>query len=49
MDKKKIEKAVETILEAVGEDPRRNDLIGTPQRVADMYEEIFLGIGRDPR
>lgn len=48
MDKKKIEKAVKMILEAIGEDPKRKDLIGTPRRVAEMYEEIFSGIKVDP-
>ena len=48
MDKNKIKKAVRMILEAVGDDPDREDLKKTPERVADMYEEIFSGISRDP-
>src|SRR3990172_4418282 len=48
MDKKKIEKAVTMILEAVGENPGRPDLKDTPRRYADMCEEIFAGISRDP-
>ncbi|MDP1854284.1 MAG: GTP cyclohydrolase I FolE [Candidatus Omnitrophota bacterium] len=44
MDKKKIEKAVREILEAIGENPKRKDLLETPRRVAEMYEEIFSGI-----
>lgn len=36
------------VLEAVGDDPERADLLGTPERVADMYEEIFSGIKKDP-
>lgn len=48
MDKKKIAKAVREILEAIGEDPKRRDIIATPARVADMYEEIFSGINKDP-
>ena len=48
MDKKKIEKAVRAILEAIGEDPLRKDLRETPARVAEMYEEIFSGVRRDP-
>ena len=48
MDKKKIAKAVRDILEAIGEDPKRRDIIDTPARVADMYEEIFSGINKDP-
>jgi len=48
MDKKRIEKAIREILEAIGEDARRKDLQDTPRRVAEMYEEIFSGINRDP-
>ncbi len=48
MDKKKIEKAVKMILEAIGENPNREDLLHTPKRVAEMYEEIFSGIKEDP-
>jgi GTP cyclohydrolase I len=48
IDRKKIEKAVKDILEAIGEDPKRKDLLGTPARVAEMYEEIFSGIHNDP-
>ena len=48
MDKKKIEKAVRDILEAIGEDPNKKDLQETPTRVAEMFEEIFAGIGQDP-
>ena len=44
MDKRKIEKAVRDILEAIGENPKRKDLEETPRRVAEMYEEIFSGI-----
>ncbi|MFH1191668.1 MAG: GTP cyclohydrolase I FolE [Candidatus Omnitrophota bacterium] len=48
MDKLKIEKAVRQILEAIGEDPKRKDLLETPRRVAQMYEEIFSGIKQNP-
>lgn len=48
MDKLKIEKAVRQILEAIGEDPKRQDLLETPRRVAQMYEEIFSGIKQNP-
>jgi GTP cyclohydrolase I len=49
MDKRKIEKAVKMILEAVGEDPQREGLKETPKRVADFYEEIFAGLSENPR
>ena len=48
MDRKKIEKAVRDILIAIGENPKKKDLLQTPARVAEMYEEIFSGIKQDP-
>lgn len=48
MHKKKIEQAIYAILEAIGEDPKRKDLLETPKRVAEMYEEVFSGIKQDP-
>ncbi|MBE3593303.1 MAG: GTP cyclohydrolase I FolE [Thermoanaerobacter sp.] len=47
MDKEKIKKAVRDILEAIGEDPNREGLLETPDRVARMYEEIFSGLHTD--
>ena len=49
MERKKIEKAIRDILEAIGEDLKRKDLRDTPRRVAEMYEEIFSGIDQDPQ
>jgi GTP cyclohydrolase I len=49
MNKKRIEKAVRDILAAIGEDPDRKDLLETPRRVAQMYEEIFAGIKQDAK
>jgi len=48
VDKKKIKDGVKMILEGIGEDVKRGGLAHTPERVADMYEEIFSGIGKDP-
>lgn len=48
MDKKRIENAVREILFAIGEDPDREGLVGTPDRIARMYEEIFSGLHEDP-
>lgn len=48
MNKIKIENAVRQILEAIGENPKRKDLLETPRRVAEMYEEIFSGVKQDP-
>lgn len=43
-DKKKIEHAIREILIGIGENPDREGLKETPQRVAKMYEEVFEGI-----
>ncbi len=48
VDKAAIEKAVRDILVAVGENPDREGLKFTPQRVARMYEELFAGMYEDP-
>ena len=48
VDKDKIKRAVRDILEAIGEDPDREGLLDTPDRVARMYEEIYSGIHQDP-
>ena len=45
MDTKAIELHIKGILEALGEDPEREGLKETPQRVARMMEEVFEGIG----
>jgi GTP cyclohydrolase I len=48
LDGDKIVQAVRLILEGIGDDPDRAGIAETPRRVADMYEEIFAGIGKDP-
>jgi GTP cyclohydrolase I len=48
IDLARIEKAVREILIAVGEDPDRDGLLRTPQRVAEMYAEICAGLHEDP-
>ena len=40
--------AVRTILDSIGEDPQREGLLGTPERVARMYGELFAGLDEDP-
>jgi GTP cyclohydrolase I len=47
VDRDKITQGVRLILEGIGEDPAREGLVRTPERVADMYEEIFAGLGQD--
>jgi len=48
IDLPRIEKAVREILIAVGEDPDREGLQETPQRVARSYAEVFAGLHQDP-
>jgi GTP cyclohydrolase I len=48
IDFKKIEKSVRDILVAVGEDPEREGLLATPDRVARAYGELLEGYRTDP-
>lgn len=48
VDTNKIETATLNILEAVGEDPQREGLLRTPERVARAYEELLSGYRIDP-
>ncbi len=49
MDKEKIEQGVRMILEGIGENPEREGLKETPDRIARMYGEIFEGIGKNAK
>ena len=48
MDYDRIQNAVRDVLVAIGEDPQREGLVDTPRRIAEMYGELFAGIGKDP-
>lgn len=43
MDKDRVKRLVRELIAEIGEDPYREGLIDTPNRIADMYEEIFKG------
>lgn len=45
MDKEKIRQAVTLFLEGIGEDTAREGLAETPERIAQMCEELFAGYG----
>ncbi len=45
----RIERAVREILLALGEDPDREGLLLTPQRVAKSYAELMAGLQEEPR
>lgn len=47
MDQEKIKAGVKLILEGIGEDPEREGLAETPDRIARMYEEIAGGMYED--
>ena len=47
VNRNQIEKAVRMILEAIGEDPNREGLLETPQRVSKAFAEIFGGYAFD--
>ncbi|MFB3738331.1 MAG: GTP cyclohydrolase I FolE [Candidatus Velamenicoccus archaeovorus] len=48
-DRDKIVRGVRLLLEGIGDDPDRDGVRDTPERVADMYREIFAGVDVDPR
>ena len=48
IDGPRIEAAVTELLSAIGEDPARPGLAGTPRHVADAFAEFFSGVGGDP-
>ncbi|HEY3474964.1 MAG TPA: GTP cyclohydrolase I, partial [Anaerolineales bacterium] len=48
IDFEAIRKAVLEIIRAVGEDPGREGLINTPDRVSRMYAELLSGYDADP-
>jgi GTP cyclohydrolase I len=48
VDVKRVESLVVELLEAIGEDPNREGLKATPQRMAAMFEELFSGNNDDP-
>ena len=49
VNREKIEQGVRLLLEGIGEEPDREGLRDTPQRVARMYEEIFGGMEASAR
>jgi GTP cyclohydrolase I len=48
VDQQRVAAAVRELLLAIGEDPDRDGLRATPDRVARMYAEVFAGLGTDP-
>ncbi len=48
IDEHKIKNAMTSVIEAIGEDTKREGLVRTPERIAGMYAELFRGLGLDP-
>lgn len=48
-DKARIEAAVTSLIKAIGENPEREGLVDTPKRVAEMYAELFKGLGKNAK
>jgi len=49
VDQDKIKLAAASIIEAIGEDPDKESTKDTPQRIAEMYAELFSGLDADPK
>ena len=49
IDQNEIKKAIASIIKAIGEDPKGEGLVDTPSRVAEMYSELFMGVGKDAK
>lgn len=49
IDEQRIKRAVEEMIDAIGEDASREGMRDTPQRVAEMYTELFGGLEKDPK
>ena len=47
LDADKIKQAAREIIEAIGDDPSREGLVDTPQRLSEMYAELFSGMAVD--
>ncbi len=48
VDEPRIARAVREILIALGENPDREGLVETPERVAEAYAQLFAGLSEDP-
>lgn len=48
IDQDRIARAVREIIEAIGENPGRDGLLETPERIGRMYAELFSGLAQDP-
>ena len=49
IDQERIARAVREIIEAIGENPGREGLLETPERIGRLYAELFSGLAQDPQ
>ena len=47
MDNQRVKKLIRELIIELGEDPTREGLVQTPERMANMYKEIFSGYDSD--
>ncbi len=48
IDQERVAAAVRELIAAIGEDPSREGLVETPERIGRMYAELFSGLREDP-
>ena len=49
VDREAVIATVRALIRQLGLDPTDDGLLDTPRRIADMYAEMFAGLGQDPR
>jgi len=49
ISEEKAEEAIRTIIQWIGEDPKREGLLSTPKRVVNAFKEYFKGYAQDPK
>jgi GTP cyclohydrolase I len=48
VNREKIKEGISLVLEGMGENPRREGLVDTPERVSKLYEEVLSGMEEEP-
>lgn len=48
IDQARVQAAIYALIEAIGDDPKREGLVDTPRRIAEMYKDMFAGMYQNP-
>lgn len=48
IDQARVQAAIYALIEAIGDDPKREGLVDTPRRIAEMYTDMFAGMYQNP-